>query len=472
MRQFVAPFGRPMLKINATLSLPLLLIALACAGSDEGGGTGEQSDVDSPGATGGQLPVATGGRGSEEGGSGGGPGTGGTPDSSGGATGGSYTGGTGAGGTGTGGGDASACGGLPPLEHGPKLDCGLTGHIFRDSGPHQNRVNYVILGDGYTADLLDTLYISHIENMLSHEQGMFGSLSEPYATYQNFINICALRVESAEACIDDLDTGLECDTALGGYGDDASRLGIVDGSAVRDTVAELMPEEVDVDWTGVTINAGASNWWNSGGAIMVWNGGFEPAGHSASVALHEGGHSFHGLADEYDGTSTNCSVANELNVSTDSAGAKWAEWLGFDHTPGTGLHGSYEGARYCSTGVYRPTQNSEMNLLPDHFNMPSMQKMVHDFYSIVKPIDAHTDNGESLLDPVGLQVRVVDTGVLTIEWSVDGNVVVGEVGECFLTDELLPGAHTVTVRVYDATPWVRDSREDLEQVVSWEVQIQ
>jgi hypothetical protein len=204
---------------------------------------------------------------------------------------------------------------------------------------------------------------------------------------------------------------------------------------------------------------------------MVWNGGFLPAGNAASVALHEGGHTFHGLADEYDGTSTDCSSAAEANVSTDDSGAKWSEWLGFDHDPGTGLHGSYEGARYCETGVYRPTENSEMNLLPDYFNMPSMQKMVHDIYAVVSPIDAHTENSEPLSNPQGVQIRVVDPDVVTIDWSLDGEVVEADVGPCFATSGLESGSHTVTVRVYDQTPWVRDSRSDLEQSISWDVVI-
>jgi hypothetical protein len=308
-------------------------------------------------------------------------------------------------------------------------------------------------------------------NMLQHEQGMYGDLGEPYRRYRRFINVCALKVESQDGCIDDLDTGLQCDTAFDGYGDDSSRLGIVTESLVYDAIAQRLPDSVDVDWIGVTINAGSENWWNSGGAVMVWNGGFEPQNNAASVALHEGGHAFHGLADEYDGDDQNCSMAPELNVSTSDDGAKWAEWLDFDHTPGTGLHGVFEGARYCAAGVYRPTRNSEMNQLPDYFNMPSIQKIIHDIYEVVDPIDNYTPNSAQQMDPEALAVRVVDPDVISLEWSVDGEVVTGQDSECFSAAGLEPGEHVVQVRAFDATPWVRDSRDDLEQVVSWSVSI-
>ncbi len=313
--------------------------------------------------------------------------------------------------------------------------------------------------------------MDHVKNVLDHEQGMFGELGEPYIRYRNFINLCAIKVASQDDCVDDLDTGLECDTPFDGYGDDASRLGIVSTSKVQNAVAAHVPQTIDIDWVAVTINAGPDNWWASGGSIMVWNGGYENTGYTASVALHEGGHTFHGLADEYASGSTDCSYAPEINVSLDNTGAKWADWLGFDHTPGTGLHGSYEGARYCDTGVYRPTENSEMNQLPDYFNMPSIEKMVLDIYDIVSPIDAHTPNDSQLVDPMALQVRVVDPEVILVDWSVDGELVEEDGGSCFDTTTLSSGEHTVTARAYDPTPWVRAERNNLEQSVSFDVSI-
>lgn len=474
------PFNRSMARISY---LGLLAGVLSCSGADEaspdgdtGASGGEWWGEASGGvaASGGSGGPATGGAASTAGGAGGADATGGAvlvggASMDGGAASGGVNSSGGGSDSASGGGTSGTCADLPALPEGPVLDCGSSGVILQASGDPNNRVNYVIVGDGYTEAQLDGAYLDHIQNMLTHEDGMFGALSEPYRRYRKFINICALKVASQDDCIDDRDTARECDTAFDGYGDDASRLGIVDDRLVRSTVGELMPPSVFVDWLAVTINAGSENWWNSGGAIMVWNGGFGVAGHAASVALHEGGHSFHALADEYEGTSTDCSFAPEINVSTDDSGAKWAEWLGYVHEPGTGEHGVLEGARYCSRGIYRPTGNSEMNQLPDHFNMPSMQKIIHDIYQIARPLDAHTDNSEPLVDPMGLQVRVVDPDVVQLEWSVDGVVQEGVAESCFSTEALALGEHLVQVRAYDDTPWVRDDRSDLEQTVSWSV---
>jgi hypothetical protein len=209
---------------------------------------------------------------------------------------------------------------------------------------------------------------------------------------------------------------------------------------------------------------------------MVYNGSFEPRNRSASVALHEGGHSFHRLADEYGGS--DCSrqpAADLLNVTLDPTGRdKWGEWLipqPFDDVGRTGLHGAFEGAHYCNTGRYRPTDNSQMNQLPDYFNLPSMQKIVRDIYAIVDPIDAHTDNTSPLVAPVQLQVRVIDPAVIKVEWSVDGRVVSADGGQCFTPSGLTPGSHTVTARAYDDTPWVRGDRSPLEQTVTWSLEV-
>jgi hypothetical protein len=364
------------------------------------------------------------------------------------------------------------------------FDCGSQGIVFENNGPHQNRVNYVIVGDGYTEDMLDTVYPEHIQNMLTGTpQSMFTQLGEPYLRYRKFINVCGLKVASNEACIDDQDTGQQCDSFFNTNGDDASRLarlGQAGQQLVDSTLSELLPEDVDVDWIALTVNAGARNWWNSGGRFMLWNGSYQPRGQSASVALHEGGHAFHGLADEYggDGCGRN---ANQPNVTTDPTGAKWQVWLGFDHGPnnpdgtgavGTGVQGAFEGALYCNADYYRPSEDSQMNLLPEPFNMPSIDKIVRDIYEIIDPIDEHTDNASPLTDPAEVRVRLVDPAVLKVDWSVDGTLARENGGECFDAAQLSPGEHTVTAHVYDDTPWVRSDRSELEQTVSWTIRIQ
>ena len=388
----------------------------------------------------------------------------------------SISGAAGAAGTSAGGTTGSACAqGTTLASGGLEFECGASSQVFESSGRPDNRVNYVILGDGYVASELDGAYLDHIANVLEGDGGMFSELGEPYVRYRKFINICALKVASNESGVDGPGGDPARDTAFGG-GNIGDRLGGVDEGLVQAAIAELMPDHVDVDWVAVSLNV--DEWWNSGGQLMVWSGAHmqTDALATASVALHEGGHAFHGLADEYVDPNLSCAPDEEppeVNVTADSSGSKWAHWLGFDHNPGSGLQGAFEGGRYCATGIWRPSQDSEMNILPQAFNMPSIEKIVRDIYEIVDPIDSHTDDSAPLTNPAKLELRLIDPAVLKVEWSVDGVVVTADGGECFDTALLGPGEHSVQARAYDDTPWVDPAdRAALEQSVTWTLTIE
>ena len=342
------------------------------------------------------------------------------------------------------------------------LDCGPSGLAVQARGPVTNRVNYVVLGDGYLASELDTTYVAHVRSMIA---ALFSERHEPYRRYRNFVNICVLKVASNESGVDG--DGRVRDTAFDGRGDDRSRLGVVNGTKVRAAITGLLPHTMDVDWRSVVLNS--DQWWHSGGAIMVWSGGGSRA---ADAAVHESGHSFHRLADEYDnGTCQGAGEPTEINVTADPTGQrKWKQWLGFDQLPGTGLQWPVQGGRYCQVGIYRPSASSLMRAVPGAFNAISREKIVRDIYNIVSPIDRATDPG-AIASPLELTVEVVDPTVIKVQWSVDGQVVSADGGESFRPTGLAPGVHMISARAYDDTPWVRGDRSRLQRTVQWTVTI-
>jgi hypothetical protein len=91
------------------------------------------------------------------------------------------------------------------------------------------------------------------------------------------------------------------------------------------------------------------------------------------IALHEVGHAGFGLADEYDyGTCATATEPAEPNVTMAwaKASSKWGSLISSGTavpTP-TGYYpaatvGLFAGAKYCTSGVYRPTQDSRMRTL-------------------------------------------------------------------------------------------------------------
>jgi hypothetical protein len=326
----------------------------------------------------------------------------------------------------------------------PPLDCGPSGVAVENSGPPENRVNYVIVGDGYSEEQLDTRFLQHIRTALAKR---FGPIGEPYGRYRKFVNICALKVASPSSPIGSGPTPFSC------TGDDQSRLARCNQQAVNAALAERLPKSFEVDWKAVVLNN--DRWWNTGAVLMLWSGAHPSA---AGAALHEGGHGFHQLADEYEGTNGNCAREyGEVNSTADMArtAGKWDRWLGYVQTGATGRQGVFPGSRYCASEQFRPSDNSMMNsLFGDNpntsFNAVSREKMIMDIWRIVRPIDGVMPPAGALMAPTRLSVRVIDPAVIDVEWSVDGMKLAQKGPELDIAAlRLTAGAHTITARAYD-----------------------
>lgn len=362
-------------------------------------------------------------------------------------------------------GDAGSMPQGEPPANGYQLDCGESAIVLESAGDPKNRVNYVIAGDGYTEAELGTTYVQHLNEML---RVRFQPALEPYLRYRKFVNICALKVASPKSGIGTS----RGDSAFGGYGNDESRLGYIEDAKVRAAIMRLLPSSIEVDWTAVVLNS--NHWWNAGGRFMVWSGAHKDAG---LAAQHEGGHSFQLLADEYGG---NCTFSGDearmrINVTKDrtNTAGKWNMWFDFDQNPGTGMQGVFEGAQYCDTGAFRPSEESVMNMLWDssYFNSISLENAVRLIYDMVDPIDSATPS--NVTTPGMFTVDVVDPAVIKLDWYVDDVLKTKAGGRALDVAALaLPsGSHTIRARAYDDTPWVRGDRAELEQSVSWTVQV-
>jgi hypothetical protein len=350
---------------------------------------------------------------------------------------------------------------LPPSVP-PALDCGPDGWAVENAGPPRNRVNYVILADGYGANGVDTTLEEHIQRALdrrfNHESG------EPYGRYRKFVNICVMKVVSASDGIGNGPTAFD-----GGNGGD--RLARVNAQKVNAYLDRNLPETLEVDWRAVVLNQDL--WENTGAQTMLWSGGNQSA---PGAALHEGGHGFHQLADEYcqSGTGARCGPNEpgptgnefaEVNSSGDPVGTrgKWDVWLGtvqrglkVPDQGATGLQGVFSGSRYVDTGQYRPSSNSMMNSLfgndvDTSFNSVSREQMIFSIWRVVRPIDATEPPAGEVDDPSSLSVSVVDPAVISIDWEIDGELVAEKAGGKLdmSVAALASGSHVIRARAYD-----------------------
>jgi hypothetical protein len=255
----------------------------------------------------------------------------------------------------------------------------------------------------------------------------------------------------------------------GGNGGD--RLAAVNSMKVNAYLDANLPETIEADWRAVVLNQNL--WENTGSALMLWSGAHEEA---PGAALHEGGHGFHQLADEYcasdtgegcgpntDGSGDAGEEHGEINSTgtPDDTAGKWDRWLGVTQVgirgpEATGVQGTFQGSRYVDSAQYRPSSNSMMNSLfglelNTSFNGISREQMIAGIWRHVVPIDATEPPEGTVSGTPVLHLFVIDPAVIDVDWSVDGSVVAPKGGTAFdvANAGLASGTHTISATAYD-----------------------
>jgi hypothetical protein len=197
--------------------------------------------------------------------------------------------------------------------------------------------------------------------------------------------------------------------------------------------------------------------------------------------LHEFGHSFGKLADEYDygsGTYTG-PEPSQINVSIYSAQqqtdlqTKWYRWLDLPNVD------TYEGAIYCKYGIYRPTYNSKMRSLDWPFEQVNDEQFIFKIYENVSIIDDSTPLSEEPISgytdfyvvPVEPTPNTID-----IQWYIDGQPVSDANAETFSPNisTLTVGLHEVLVTVTDNTSMVRNEikrAQLMTKSLQWQINV-
>ena len=371
-----------------------------------------------------------------------------------------------------------------------------------------NRINFVIIGDGYTEIDLETQYRPMVETTLDY---IFYNTtkSTPYPRYKNFFNTYRIDIASNESGVDNLEEGIYRDTVLGGErGCTDYTIGICGADWSLVNAAFRQAEEIEglaTDWHLVMLYDdawhAAAHYTPEGPVLPIYSAHYSgDVGDIRDVALHEGGHAWHSLADEYGGDPGTYPYAEppEINVTIDPQGSKWNHWLGFTMPDGS-IIDVFEGGRYYNKGIYKPTTGSKMNGFEGAFNCHSLsnncghnavgiEKIILDIYALIDPIDSYLPTQNTLIDATEMYVGVIDSNVIMINWYVNGELVQERGPSTLKLDDYLlpPGTHTITAKAWDEViafafspntaphelDLVRRNLDQLEQSVSWNITLQ
>lgn len=232
------------------------------------------------------------------------------------------------------------------------------------SGDSSEKVDLVFIGEGYTAaeqKKFEADAKRFSENLFK---------TPPYDTRRNDFNVWAVDVVSEESGTDVSGKGIFKNTALnsGYYTFGLDRyLTTPDMKSVRDAVWN-----VPCDAVFILVNAET---YGGGGMYNFYAMGTADNERTAHVFVHEFGHSFAGLADEYFSSEVAYNDFYPLNVepwepnitTRVTFDKKWKDMVSKDTpipTPATEANknkvGVYEGGGYLAKGIYRPMDHCMM----------------------------------------------------------------------------------------------------------------
>ncbi|MEU5402267.1 M64 family metallopeptidase [Streptomyces sp. NPDC005963] len=362
-----------------------------------------------------------------------------------------------------------------------------------DNGSTADRLDIVIVGDGYTAAELPQFHTD------AKEIWAETAAVEPYTTYRNLFNIWTVDAVSNQSGVTgDPDRGTVRDTALGSYFwcGDIERLLCIDQEKVDRYVAKAPEADLVIVLANSTKYGGAG--YNVPSATLGYEGiSTASAGNdkSGQVAIHETGHSLGKLADEYfypgypgyerytgpEPADSNISTLTAADIAAQRT--KWHRWLG-EPSPDGGTIGAFEGGGYFVQGLYRPTDNSLMRSVGKPFNLPGVEAMIAGFYRHAKPLTAVTPTDRTLRLRHTVKTTVpaltgADGRQLKIRWFLDGKELKRLAGrtQVRVSDVALRlldlRTHKLTVTVDDRTPAVRDPEiaATMKSAITWKVRL-
>jgi hypothetical protein len=319
-------------------------------------------------------------------------------------------------------------------------------------GPLNKRINFVYLSDGYLLTELSsfTSDVTNINNKLF--------LTTPFKEYINYFNVFQVRVPSAESGAKHAHTASDC-PAIGvqpvydpknyfgsrfDYGG-IHRLLVPDSnSKINSVLASNLPT---FDQAFIVVN---SDYYGGSGGVYATSS-TDPS--AAEVGIHELGHSFGKLADEYWAGPGYALEKPNMTAQSNPALVKWKNWVGLNDV---GVY-PYVGG----PGWYRPVQGSrcKMEVLGVPFCSVCVEAFIERIHTLINPIDKVTPAAAAAPLSIegseyGFKLNLIAPipNTLKVTWKLDGNVIGNNVDTVTINGAMLSITnHTLVATVIDTS---------------------
>ncbi|NQT18603.1 MAG: hypothetical protein HQ592_02780 [Planctomycetes bacterium] len=242
------------------------------------------------------------------------------------------------------------------------------------TGDPSKRLDVVILSDGYNRQMLNKSYRSKSDTIAKRLVNL-----QPFENFRNYINFHRLFIESPDG-----------EPVLGSTVNEARIL-----TCDRAKVEEMAQYAPDCDLMLVISTTGRSARSTAQGNLIT----LSSKASLTRTTIHELGHAFGDLADEYveytyrfrnaPARQPPIDEPEEVNVTLESEPllSKWHYWV--VPPPRRAKIRNYEGALYVKKDVYRPCSNCMMRE-GSSFCIVCNEKMIRTFFEKIHPIDEQT----------------------------------------------------------------------------------
>lgn len=340
------------------------------------------------------------------------------------------------------------------------------------NGPVTKCINLVFLSEGFKDSALAD-FVKKVETSANNYLDV-----SPFKQYRNYFNVFAIRVPSKESGADHPRTAPDCppesehpklvtDTYFNSTFDSGNihRL-LVTGNyaAVNSVILKNFPL---FDQKVMLVNT--PYYGGSGGSTAV------ASLHSSvnELVLHESGHTFAALGDEYwagDGyAGEKVNMTNETNPEL----VKWKNWLGVEDV-GIYKHGT--------TGVpalwYRPSQKCKMRALGNEFcpvcREAILLRILQKFGTPVKFFTPEQQNLTVTSESVQFKIDLYkpSPNTLRTRWFLNGKIICMNTDSMRLNPEhMVPGMNMVSFEVLDTTALIRSESHAITNTdtITWNV---
>jgi hypothetical protein len=319
------------------------------------------------------------------------------------------------------------------------------------NGTDESRIIFVYMSDGYQEAELGQ-FIQDAEVVTND---LF--TNTPFLEYRDFFNVYAIEVPSEESGADHPATASDVsepvfpeqdiDNRFGSTFDyfDIHRLLVpTNNFELGLTLAQNTP---DYDQALILVNS--PHYGGSGGVYATSS--THPS--ASEIAIHELGHSFAQLADEYYAGDSYAGERANMTKETDPGLVKWNAWM---DEQGIGIY------QHCCSGNsaewYRPHQSCKMRSLGNPFCAVCTETLIDKIYTKVTPISATSPATQDVTftgTALNFSADLIypDPNTLEVEWLLDGDVIADGATLVTVDPDQLEGKSSATLqlRVEDVT---------------------